>query len=108
MNEWQAEILEELKIELGVKEETDLAILEVKFRNAIREVRLARGYRDSHDADFIDSDLQNYIGNIKDLTMYDFGLVGGEGQKSHGENGISRTWKDRKDCFNGVVRFAQI
>lgn len=108
MSEWQADILEELKIELEIKEESDLAILEVKFRNAIREVKSARGYRSNHTTDFIDADLQNYIGQIKDLTMYDFNLIGGEGQSSHSENGIARNWKSREKCFNGIVRFAEI
>lgn len=108
MEELQAEILAELKIEMGITLDSDIAILNVKLKNAIREVKQAIGYRPNHKDTFILNDIKNYVGQIKDLTMYDYSLIGGEGEKVHSENGTRREWKDRKDCFAGIVRFADV
>ena len=32
---------------------------------------------------------------------------GAEGEKTHNENGINRTWKSRRECFIGIVSFAK-
>lgn len=108
MEELQTEILAELKIELGVTLDSDIAILNVKLKNAMREVKQAVGYRPTHDDDFILADMKNYIGNIKSLTMYDYSHVGGEGEISHKENGTSREWHDRAKCFSGIIRYAEV
>lgn len=109
LEELIAELMEELKIELKDEQgEPDEAILKVKLKNAIREVKSARGYLPSHDADFILNDLQNYIANIKDLTIYDYNQIGAEGESSHDENGTGRTWKNRNSCFSGIVKFVQL
>ena len=108
MEELVTELLDELTIELGVTKESDVAILEVKLKNAIREVISAVGFRPSHDEAFRMNEIRNYIGNIKDLAMYDYSIVGAEGNTSYEENGIGRSWKKRTDCFNGIVRYADI
>lgn len=111
MEELMAEILDELKIEYEFNGEDEediksLAILEVKLKNAIREVKSAFGFKSYHTDEFILKNLQEHIGNIKDLTMYDYALVGTEGEISHREKNITREYKSRKDCFSGIVRFA--
>lgn len=79
MEKLQQEILEDLRIELGLTRESDVAILFSKIRNAYRE-----------------------------LALYDFNQCGAEGQISHSENGVSRAWKDRKECLNGIVTFCGV
>lgn len=101
------EILEELTIELEVTEDFDIALLTSKINGAVREIKLARKYKSKTD-EYIESDLQNYYSNIKNLAAYDFCMVGGEFQKSHSENGISRSFADRNDCFDGVLPIAEI
>lgn len=102
------EILDELIVELGIEEsDADIKILKVKLKNAIREVKTAVGYNERHTAEFIENDIQNYIGNIKMLAMYDFGISGAEGQKTHNEKNIGRTWTSRSECFRGITRFAE-
>lgn len=101
------EILEELTIELEVNEDSDIALLTSKIKGAIREVKLARKYKGKSD-DFIEKDIKNYHSNIKNLSAYDFCLVGGEFQTSHSENGISRSFTKRNDCFDGVLPIAEI
>ena len=98
-------ILEDLGTELGLTEESDLAVLSSKIRNAYREVKRARNYQSSHTQEFIDRDMENFYSNIRELALYDFNQAGAEGQTSHSENGTNRVWKDRKECLNGVVAF---
>lgn len=102
-----AEILAELKIELGVTETADIAILTSKISGAIREIKLARRYRGMSDT-FITTDMQNYYSNVKNLASYDYCLVGAEFEKGHSENGINRSYADRDSCFVGIVPIADL
>lgn len=99
------EILEDLTTELGLKEESDVAVLTSKVKNAYREVKRTRNYQPSHTQEFIDMDMENFYSNIRELTLYDYNQVGVEGQVSHNSNGTSRTWKDRKECLSGITAF---
>lgn len=99
------EILEDLTTELNLLEDSDVAILTSKVRNAYREVKRARNYQSGHTQEFIDRDIENFYSNIRELALYDFNQVGVEGQTSHSENGTNRVWKDRRECLNGVVAF---
>ena len=89
-------ILEDLGTELGLTEESDLAVLSSKVRNAYREVKRARNYQSSHTQEFIDRDMEGFYSNIRELALYDFNQIGAEGQVNHSENGTSRVWKDRR------------
>lgn len=102
------EILEDLKTELGLTEESDLAVLTSKIRNAYREVKRTRNYQSSHMQEFIDRDMEGFYSNIRELALYDFNQVGAEGQTSHSENGTSRIWKERRECLNGVFAFCGV
>lgn len=99
------EILDDLIDELGLSDSSDVAILTSKVKNAYREVKRSRNYQSSHTQEFIDRDMENFYSNIRELALYDFNQIGGEGQVSHSENGTSRVWKDRKECFNGITAF---
>ena len=99
------EILNDIKCELCLKERSDIAILESKIKNAIREVKRIRNYQNHHTDNFIWKDMENYYSNIRELALYDYNQDGAEGQLSHSGNGTSRSWKDRKECFMGIVSF---
>lgn len=99
------EILKDLTTELGLTGYSDIAILTSKVKSAYREVKRTRNYQSDHSQAFIDKDMENFYSNIRELALYDFNQVGGEGQTSHSENGTSRVWKDRKECFNGITAF---
>ena len=99
------EILEDLTTELGLTEETDLAVLTSKVKNAYREVKRTRNYQSSHTQEFIDRDMEGFYSNIRELALYDFNQIGVEGQVNHSENGTSRVWKERRECLNGVFAF---
>lgn len=108
MNEQdKAQMLADLIIELTDGEtEVDVARLTQKLNNAIRDVIRAINYPRSFTAKRIEDDLKLYYGNIHDLTLYDYNQMGAEGEVSHNENGTNRTWKSRKECFNGIVAYA--
>lgn len=40
--------------------------------------------------------------------MYDYATIGHEGENAYSENGINRTYKNRKNCFNGIARYCNI
>lgn len=99
------EIFKDLTTELGLIKETDKAVLTSKVKNAYREVKRTRNYQSYHTQDFIDNDMNNFYSNIRELALYDYNQEGAEGQTNHSENGTSRVWKDRKECFNGITAF---
>ena len=111
MEDLMAEILSELiiELELNIEDEEDaksLNILKIKLKNAMREIESAFNFKNYHTEEFILSEMTKHIGNIKDLTLYDYNHVGIEGETSHSEKNIERTYKSREKCFNGIVRFA--
>lgn len=101
------EILASLKISLGVTEEQDVAILTEILNDAIEEIKEARKYPSDMSASEIESDMLKYKANVKKLTKYDYNQMGAEYQESHNENGVNRTYMDRRKCFDGVVPFCR-
>lgn len=102
-------IISELKIELSKEATFDEALLAIKVRSAIREIKSKRMYENSFlTEEEIEKDMWKYYANIKNLARYDYNQIGIEGQINHSENNISRTYHDRDKCFNGVVAFAKI
>ena len=101
------EILQDLKIQLDISSEHEVALLSSKIKNAIREVRHARNYPKYYTDVQIAEDMEDYYSNIISLALYDYNQIGGEGELSHSDSGTSRTWKDRKECFNGISTICQ-
>ena len=101
------EILQDLKIQLDISSEQEVALLSSKIKNAIREVKRARNYPKYYTDSQIAEDLEDYYSNILSLALYDYNQIGGEGELSHSDSGTSRTWKDRKECFNGISTICQ-
>lgn len=106
-NETIINILESLKVTLGVTEESDVTILREILNDAIAEIKGARHYPKEMDASDIEADMVNYISNIKKLTKYDYNQIGAELQASHSENGVNRSFSDRRKCFDGVIPYCR-
>lgn len=106
MEQLVAEVLDEMKIELEITDERDIAILRIKIKNAVREIKAAFNFKPYHTDDYILEQLQNHFGNIKSLATYDFMKIGAEGESAHSEKYINREYVDRKTCFAGIVPFA--
>lgn len=106
MEELMSEIIEELKIEMNIDEESDVRILAMKTKSAIREVRMAFNFKEYHTEEFIQSELMKHIQNIKNLVMYDYAKIGAENESSHSEKNINRVYESRRSCFKGIVPYA--
>lgn len=110
MEELQDELLKDLQIELAdeIHSDSDVALLSLKIKNAIREVKQQRNYQKSHDKAFIDNDIQQFYSVVHNLVIYDWNTIGAEGEQSHSENGTSRGYVDRTKYLAAVIPFATV
>lgn len=108
MDELIEEVYEDLKIELGISEESDLSILKSKVKNAYREVKRKRNYPDDYSEQAINRDIEKYFPNIRKLALYDYNQIGVEGEMSHSDNTGTRTWDSREKCLEGVVAICTV
>ena len=108
MTSIETSIVEELAIELNKEPDFDVAILEVKVRNAYREVKQARNYPKSYKPEVIEEDMGNYYSNIRSIALYDYTKIGAEGQDSYSADGESIKYSDRNSLFNGILPIARV
>ena len=109
MDELFYSVVEDLTIELQNDPDFSVDILEVKVKNAIRDVKLKRNYKaTSYNEEQIADDLQNYYSTIVNVARYDYNQIGAEGQSQHTENDVSRTWVDRDRLFSDVIPFIRV
>lgn len=103
------EIVEDLAVEI---EPTDphfnRGILVVKVKNAIKEIIQRRSYPETWNDERVFKDLLNYYSVIVNVARYDYNQLGAEGQKSHSESSVTRTWVNRESLFNAVIAFVKV
>lgn len=105
----EQEIIAELTIELQEQPTFSAEVLAIKVRNAIREVKLRRNYTVTSYTDLdIEKDLYNYYSVIREVAMYDYAHIGANGEISHSENSVGRSWHDRDDLFRTVHPFVKV
>lgn len=100
-------LLEDLTEELNTEPTFNAVALKKKIESAIREVRRIRNYPSTYTESQVESDLQNYYSSIRNIALYDYNLIGAEGESNHNENGISRSFVDRKTLFHGIMPIAK-
>ena len=111
MNEdLRTQLITELCTDLGIVNDTEdseyqklISKLNSAIRAIVREINFPAYYTTKMIADYLDI----YYDNIKDLTLYDYLQNGATGELTHNENGTNRTWKSRRECFLGIVSFAE-
>ena len=103
----QEELIDDLTLELSSEPTFSADILKQKVVGAIREVKTARKYPSTYTTEQINNDLYSYYSNIRNLALYDYNMIGVEGQSSSSENGISRAYVDRDKMFKGVISLAR-
>ena len=103
-----ASIIEDLTIELKNEVDFDAALLEVKVKNAFREVRAARDYPSTYTEEAILADMKNYYSNIRAIALYDYTKIGAEGQTQYSADGESIHYLDRDKLFKGVYPIARL
>lgn len=87
--------------------EDDL-LIEQLIKQATEDVKNRRNYPNSYTKEMITKDLKQFEGVIVNLVVYDHSQAGEEFMASFGENGVSRTWKDRDSLFVGVFPFVKM
>lgn len=103
------EIINDLTIQLKNDPTFDVDILTVKVKNAIREVQLKRNYTATSFTDEqIANDLYKYYSVIQSVALYDYNQIGAEGEQSHSENSVSRSWVNRDDLFRSVHAYVNV
>ena len=96
-------LIENIKIlttEYGL-EVSDLCIL-----FAIEQFQTIRNYPSSWDEERKIADLEKNKAKIAMAAIEIDAKDGAEGQVSHSENGISRTWTDKISAYKDVIGFA--
>lgn len=103
------EIIEELKTELSTTEGERFSseLLTSKVKSAYRDVKAARRYPASYSEAMIESDMENYFSQVKEIARYDFNQIGAEGQTSYSQDGVSVHYVDRDKLFYGVLPIAR-
>ena len=86
----------------------DNPIIEQLIKQATEDVKAKRNYPDNYTKEMITEDLKQFEGVIVNLVVYDHSQAGEEFMASFGENGVSRTWKDRDSLFVGVFPFVKM
>lgn len=100
----ESDILEDLTSELSETDEKfKQSLIIPKIKNAIREVKQARNYPKHYTESAIAEDLENYYSNIRNISLFDYNMIGAEGQSSSSENGTSRNFIDRDKLFSGII-----
>lgn len=108
IDELKTSIVDSLTVELESDPDFSEEILEGKVDNAINEVKLARRYAMAGYSDEkIESDIVNYISNIRDISLYDYNQVGMDFQSNHQENGTNRSFMSRYRLFYGIIPLAR-
>lgn len=83
--------------------------LAVKVKAVVRELLNIRCYENSGMTDEeISEDINRYYTQCMNVARYDYNQIGAEGEQSHSENGISRTYIERNRLWSGVVPFAKV
>ena len=104
----QAAIVADLTVEVGNEAGFNSNLLTLKVKNAIKDVIMRRNYEaTSYNEAKILADLNNYYSTISALAIYDYNQVGMDGQSSHNENSINRSWVDRDNLLKGVHAFVK-
>lgn len=104
----QAEIVNDLKIELQNEEGFSEELLVAKVKSAIREVASERKYPLYYSELHRERDIENYYSQIKAIALYDYSKIGAEGQDNYSADGESIRYSDRKELFSGVLPIAVI
>lgn len=100
----EQEIVADLTAELSISDENfNPDLLLSKVRNALREVKKARKYPSYYTDSQIERDMYDYYSNVRNVALYDYNLIGAEGQTSSSENGTSRAYVERDKLFSGII-----
>lgn len=106
------EVIEDLTTELQSDKDFSADKLAVKVKNVYREIVSRRNYGVTSFAknnDKIAEDLyNNYYHILVNASRYDYNQIGIEGEKSHIENDINRSYVERDKLFADIMPFVSM
>ena len=109
LRELRTSIADDLEVELKDMPTYSRELLDIKVKDAVRDVMDKRGYASAgYSSDMIEDDIKRYIPQIKALAQYDYLIIGASGESYHYEGGTNRTWIDRRRLYNGIIPLASI
>lgn len=104
----EAEILQDIITYLGDEvNESDNPVLLILINRAIRKVCAKRypfGYTDKEK----EAVVERYRGVIFEAAVYYWAKQGADGENSHSENGISRSYHSESDLYFDVVPMVKV
>ena len=107
--ELRKSIGDDLETELNHMPSFDRQILDIKVKDAVRDVMNKRGYAGAgYNMLMIEDDIERFYPQIKALAEYDYLMRGATGESYHYEGGTNRTWIDRRRLYNGIIPLASI
>lgn len=106
LTELIAELCKDLDI-VNNTEDAEYQKLISKLNSAIKAIKRAINFPACYTEQMVKDYLDDYYDNVKDLTLYDYLQNGATGELTHNENGTNRTWKSRRECFVGIISFAE-
>ena len=109
INSFVDEIVTDLATEFSNDETFDINVLTVKVKIVAKELIELRNYSATAMTDEeIEDDIERFYSQVMNVARYDYNQIGAEGESSHNENGINRSFVDRKSLWNGVIPFAGV
>lgn len=104
----EAEILKDIITYLGDEvSEADNPVLLILINRAIRKICAKRypwGYTDKEK----EAAIERYRDTIFEAAVYYWTKQGADGESSHSENGISRSYKNEEDIYFDVVPMVKV
>lgn len=104
----EGELIASLTNRFKNEETFDPDLLSDMVKDVIDEVKEARNYPSNYTEQMINEDLYELKAKIKKIAIYDYSKDGADGETSHSENGISRSYTDRDKLFNGIRPFIRV
>lgn len=103
------ELVDDLTAELTpTDDQFNSTLLAAKVISAYRDIRTARRYPSYYTETVIESDMENYYSQVRNLALYDYNTIGMEGQKTNKENEVSREFVQRSSLFSGVIPLSHL
>lgn len=98
------ELIEDLTVELTASDPNfSPALLSVKVKTAIRDVKRARRYPNSYSDEKISGDMEQFYSQCRAIALNDYNKVGMDFETSRSENGTSAHFVERDKLFAGII-----
>ena len=103
------ELLDDLGAELEATDpDYNSAILSTKINVAIKKVTNARNYPDYYTQETINTDLEKFYTQIRDIALYMYNNVGVDFDKNYTSNKMSREVISESELYRGIPKIARV